>query len=121
MIISNRSIKENRLKDIIKSTDTVNISVDGWSDDTNRCFNRYMIQFIDSERNLQCVPFAFEYVKGSHTGAAIKKKYENICQKFGLANKVFKIVADQGYYYYINQLRSFVLKMNKSIKSNLIN
>jgi hypothetical protein len=94
MIISYRSIIEDHLKNIIKSTDTVNISVDGWSDATNRCFYGYMIQFIDSEWNLQCILFAFEYVKGFHTGAAINNQYENICQK--LANKVFKIVADQG-------------------------
>ncbi len=43
---------------------TVNTSVDGWSDDTARCFNGYIGQFIDMEWKLNTIPFAFEYVSG---------------------------------------------------------
>ena len=33
--------------------------------------------------------------KGSHTGKAIKEQFDKVCSDFGIANKTFKIVADQ--------------------------
>jgi hypothetical protein len=73
----------------------VNVSCDGWSDRTMRSFNGYIVQGIDIEWNMLTIPIAFQYVKGSHTGAAIKTKFDEISSKYGIAEKIFKIIADQ--------------------------
>lgn len=46
---------------------TINTSVDGWADETNRCFNGYIAQFIDHGWKLKTIPFAFEYVTGLYS------------------------------------------------------
>ena len=46
---------------------TINTSVDGWADETKRCFNGYIAQFIDHVWKLKTIPFAFEYVTGLYS------------------------------------------------------
>jgi hypothetical protein len=46
----------------LKAIDYVNVSVDGWSDVTNRSFNGYVVQGITSNWDLLTIPFAFEPV-----------------------------------------------------------
>ena len=41
------------------------------------------------------IPVAFNPVTGRHTGVNIKKKYDEVCEQFGISDRVFKIVADQ--------------------------
>ena len=72
----------------------MNISTDGWSDNTMRCFNGYIAQGIDDEWNMQSIPFAFRPVHGSHTGVNIRKQYNDVTTEFEIKEKVFKIVAD---------------------------
>ena len=54
-----------KVKDILNDLEFVNTSVDGWSDATNRCFNGYIAQGIDSNWNLISLPIAFEFVEGN--------------------------------------------------------
>jgi len=66
---------ESKIRTLFETATTVNTSVDGWSDETMRCFNGYVAQFIDKDWNMHTVSFAFEYVTGQHTGANIKAQY----------------------------------------------
>lgn len=38
---------------------------------------------------------AFEHVSGSHSGKKIKKQYDQIVSRYGINDKIYKIVADQ--------------------------
>jgi len=76
--------------------------VDGWSDRTNRYFNGYVGQGINSNWELLTIPIAFEHVVGKHTGIFIKEPFVLVTTKFNIKNKIFKIDADQGTsFYYI--------------------
>jgi len=44
---------------------------------------------------MRTIVIAFEYVTGRHTAINIKKQYDSILERFEIADKVFKIVADQ--------------------------
>ena len=84
-----------KLKQLINSMKWVNVSVDGWSDATIRCFNGYIIQGIDSNWKLHTLAVAFQYVTGKHTGKAIKTQFDVVSKEFEIGDKVFKIVADK--------------------------
>ena len=84
-----------KIKSLLNSMKWVNVSVDGWSDATIRCFNGYIIQGIDSNWKLHTLAVAFQYVTGKHTGKAIKNQFDVVAEQFGKKDKVFKIVADQ--------------------------
>lgn len=56
--------------------------------------NGYIGQGIDEDWNLTCIPFALQPITGSHTGVAIKEQYDLITKKFGIDDKVFKLVGD---------------------------
>ncbi len=84
-----------KIKALINSMKWVNVSVDGWSDATIRCFNGYIVQGIDSNWKLHTLAIAFQHVIGKHTGQAIKAQFDVVSKEFGINNKVFKIVADQ--------------------------
>ena len=87
---------EVKVKDLLMQIKYVNVSVDGWTDKTNRSFNGYIAQGIDSDWVMRTVPVAFKLVKGRHTGNSIKAQFDEVCKDLGIENKVFKIVADQG-------------------------
>jgi hypothetical protein len=57
-----------------------------------RSYNGYIAQGIDSDWNIVSVPFAFIPITGRHTGAATKKYFDDVCDDFGITNKVFKII-----------------------------
>ena len=86
---------EIRIKKIIEHLPYVNVSVDGWSDGVMRCFNGYICQGIDGNWDMQTIAIAFQFVKGRHTGKAIKSQYDQISEIYNIQNKTFKIVADQ--------------------------
>jgi len=81
-------------KDRLLNIPWPNVSCDGWSDDVVRGWNGYFIQGICNEWEMHNIPIEFRDIKGSHTGIAIKKQYNEVCQEFGIDKKVFKIVAD---------------------------
>jgi hypothetical protein len=107
-----------KIKAVVEDLKFVNVSLDGWTDATLRSFNGYILQGIDSNWVLHTIPIAFEFVKGKfkkikmidfnqtkfkkklflgrHTGLNIKAQYDRVCEAFGIENKVYKIVADQG-------------------------
>ena len=95
---------DEKNKSILSKLKWVNVSVDGWTDATMRCYNGYIARGIDDEWKMHTIPFAFEYVGGSHTGANIKKNFDETCNKFG---KFFKFI--------------FNTKNNKYKNSNFIN
>ena len=107
MVIGHKQTVIFKVKEQLRKLEYPNVSVDGWSDATMRCFNGYIVQGISTEWEIVNIPITFEFVSGSHTGKAIKDQYDNIIDKFGIRDKVFKIVADQGiiiniiFYYYI--------------------
>ncbi len=59
------------------------------------CLNHQSFLGIDADWNLVTIPIAFQHVKGSHTGAAIKSQFNAISNEWGFQNKIFKIVTDQ--------------------------
>ena len=85
----------SKLRAVLNDIQYVNVSVDGWSDKTIRCFNGYIAQGIDNEWVMQTLPIAFQHLTGKHTGEAIKKQFEAVSQSFNLKTKTFKLVADQ--------------------------
>ena len=94
----------------------LNVACDGWSDGTARCFNGYLGQGIDNNWKMQCIPFAFQPVKGSHTGHAIKEQYDLVCNEFSVKPKVFKIVADSA----SNNKRAFGNELEASDESHIL-
>jgi hypothetical protein len=100
MIAKVEKLIEKQLADI----EYVNASVDGWSDRTNRSFNGYVGQGINSNWELLTIPIAFEHIVGKHTGIFIKEPFVLVTTKFNIKNKIFKIVADQvtSFYYIIS-------------------
>ena len=56
---------EVKLKNTLETIEWINVSADGWSDATMRCFNGYIAQGIDNEWTLHTLPIAFRYVTGN--------------------------------------------------------
>jgi hypothetical protein len=52
------------IKAEVNSLDTVNITVDGWSDATMRSFAGYTLQGLDEEFVMHTIPICFEAVYG---------------------------------------------------------
>ena len=78
MIAKDEKLIEKQLADI----EYVNVSVDCWSDRTNRSFNGYVCQGINSNWELLTIPIAFEHVVGKHTGIFIKEQFDLVTTKF---------------------------------------
>ena len=55
---------ESKINEILSRIPYINISVDGWSESTMRCFNGYIAQGIDENWNMHSIPIAFQYVTG---------------------------------------------------------
>ena len=51
--------------EILSIVPWVNVSCDGWSDETMRCWNGYYAQGIDNNWEMQNIPIAFKEVKGN--------------------------------------------------------
>ena len=58
------STVHSKLKTLLASIPWLNLSADGWSDATMRCFNGYIAQGIDSEWRMHTIPIALRIVKG---------------------------------------------------------
>lgn len=102
---------EEDIKNLLSEMKYVNVSVDGWSDATNRCFNGYICQGIDNNWTMRTLPVAFEFVKGKHTGQAIKAQYDKVSKYLGIDKKTFKIVADQGKYCILRWRHLYIFKI----------
>jgi hypothetical protein len=48
----------------LKNAEWLNVSVDGWTDKTARCFDGYVVQYISNDWKLRQIPVAFKYVEG---------------------------------------------------------
>lgn len=90
-----KKLFQKRISIILAGLNSVNVSSDGWSDGIMRCFNGYTAQGIDDNWNIINLTIGFEYVTGKHTGANIKKQFDEVCKRFNTENKIFKTVADQ--------------------------
>ena len=55
---------EKKIKHVLDNCAYINVSVDGWSDATMRCFNGYIAQGIDDNWELHTIIFAFQFVTG---------------------------------------------------------
>ena len=84
-----------KIKEILDKCQWINLSNDGWSDATARCFNGYVAQTIDDNWNLLSIPIAFRETTGSHDSYSIKHQFDQICNEFAIGNKLYKILADQ--------------------------
>ena len=90
-----KSIIENKIIKELKTFDSINISLDGWSDRTMRCFNGYIAQGIDNEWSIKTIVIAFEYVIGRHTAVNIKKQFDEGVERYNIQDKIYKVIADQ--------------------------
>jgi hypothetical protein len=70
--------------DLLANIEFVNISLDGWSDKTNRTFNGYIAQGINNEWQMKILVIAFEYMTGRHTSENIKQQYDMIIDRFNV-------------------------------------
>ena len=86
---------DNANRELLKSLPWPNVSCDRWSDGSVRSWNDYYEQGIADAWEMHNIPVAFNPVTGRHTGVNIKKKYDEVCEQFGISDRVFKIVADQ--------------------------
>ena len=59
-----KNIVSEKIMNILDTIDYPNVSVDGWSDDTVRPFNGYIVQGIDNQWNLKVLSVAFKPVSG---------------------------------------------------------
>ena len=55
---------EAKVREKLATIEWVNVSADGWSDATMRCFNGYIAQGIDNDWNMHTLPIAFRFVSG---------------------------------------------------------
>jgi hypothetical protein len=84
----------NKINEIISKCEHINISNDGWTDATARCFDGYIIQSIDNDWNLVTLPIAFRQ-SFSHDFKSIQDQYNLVCKEFKIENKIYKILSDQ--------------------------
>ena len=72
------SAVESKLKELLAQIEWVNVSVDGWSDATLRCFNGYIAQGIDDQWRMQTLPIAFQLVSGKTQVVKIINSMHNL-------------------------------------------
>ena len=80
-------------KTLVSSTD-VTLTVDGWSDRRCRSFLGLTAHFVDKNFIPQVFLVDFLRFKSPHTGEKIQQMTEDVLDRFGLKEKVFRIVTD---------------------------
>lgn len=90
--------KATQIKSKLQKVDTVSVTVDIWSDRSMRGFLGVTAHFMEMEKGstskLQSVLLSCDRFKGSHTGARISDKFEEICDNFDIKEKLDYIITD---------------------------
>jgi hypothetical protein len=64
LLPAKRTKVEEKLASILETIPYVNMSTDGWTDASQRCFNGFVAQGIDNEWKMRTLFLAFNVVKG---------------------------------------------------------
>ena len=103
--ISSKTLKSNLIpkfvedvratiqKTLVSLTD-ITITVDAWTDRRCRSFLGFTAHFIDKNFIPQVFLIDFVRFKSPHTGEKIQQMTEDVLDRFGLKEKVFRIVTD---------------------------
>ena len=80
--------------DKLKKTDTINLTIDLWSNRQMRSYLGITGHYISDDWNLKSVMLACNLVSGRHTGDNIMMWYDEIISDFGVREKVKHIITD---------------------------
>ena len=78
----------------LKKTDTINLTIDLWSNRQMQSYLGITGHYISDDWNLESVMLACNRVTGRHTGDNIMMWYEEIISDFGVREKVKHIITD---------------------------
>lgn len=99
---------EDKIKSELSRIQSINISLDGWSDAIKRSFNGFIAQGkllnlicllinniihnsgIDDNWCMKTITISFEYMSGEHSSVNIKKQYDRVVEKYEIKTKCLK-------------------------------
>jgi hypothetical protein len=84
----------NKLEGILNHIDDISITVDLWADRRCRSFLGITAHFIDVEMKPQAFLVDFVRMKIRRTGENIRETTEAILERYGLKEKIFRIITD---------------------------
>jgi hypothetical protein len=93
------NLKQDILKKMIgklKDCESVNISIDVWSDPSMRSFIGVCFHSITNDWTCEKGLLACERITDSHTGDLILRHFKDIIKRYDLNNKLFKVISDVG-------------------------
>ena len=85
---------KNSVQEKLKNTDTINLTIDLWSNRQMRSYLGITGHYISNDWNLESVMLACNRVTGRHTADNIMMWYEEIISAFGVMEKVKHIITD---------------------------
>jgi hypothetical protein len=80
----------------LKECESVNISIDAWSDPTMRSFLGICFHSITNDMKIIKGLLACERITGSHTGVMILNHFKEVIKQHHLTDKLFKVISDGG-------------------------
>lgn len=82
------------IKAVLQQADAITITCDGWTSPDRIPMLGIMAHWIDSRFEMQEVILSLKEIEGDHSGAALAAHLIPVLEDFGLANKLFCVVAD---------------------------
>ena len=89
----------------LQSTPSCSVTLDIWTSRRMHGYFAVTVHFITQEWKMKSYLLCCRQLKGSHTGENIRLEYENIIEEYGIEEKVFKAVTDNG----SNMVKAFKL------------
>uniref|UniRef100_A0A6P7H2S3 Zinc finger BED domain-containing protein 1-like n=1 Tax=Diabrotica virgifera virgifera TaxID=50390 RepID=A0A6P7H2S3_DIAVI len=90
-----REISEN-IKSMLNQTDSVGITTDIWSSDSNTSFISVTCHFISDTSELQNVVLDTKEIPGSHTAELIAAYVQEVIDDWNISDKITAIITDNG-------------------------
>lgn len=82
------------VKQMLLDVEYVTLTTDSWTSNSTEAFVAVTAHFITKAWKMESILFDCSRFTGSHTGLQIRRAVIEICEEWGVANKVHAIVTD---------------------------